>query len=127
MLLAVFAGGCGGGLVRHVTTQAWPPSAHGVPWSVVGVNAAGSLLLALVVVLAAHALPARSSLQPLLGPGFCGALTTFSAVTVGADQLLARGGVGAAAAFVALNVLGGLAAAVAGLVLGRAAVRARER
>ncbi len=127
VLLAVFAGGCAGGLVRHVVTRAWPPPADGVPWSVVAVNVAGSLLLGLLVVLAAHALPAGSYLQPLLGPGFCGALTTFSAVTAGADRLAARGEVAAAAAFVALDVLGGLAAAVAGLLLGRAAIRARER
>ena len=122
----MFGGGCAGGLVRHLVTRAWPPPADGVPWSVVAVNVAGSLLLGLLVA-AAAALPTRSSVRPLLGPGFCGALTTFSAVTAGADRLAARGEVVASAAFVALDVLGGLAGAVAGLLLGRAALRARER
>ena len=77
-------------------------------------------MLALLLVLLLEALPPTTYLRPVLGTGFCGALTTFSSVAAGVDQLAARGAPGTAAGYAAASLLAGLVAAVLGLVLGRA-------
>lgn len=125
LLTAVFVGGCVGGLTRYEIVRAWPAAAHGFPWSVFVVNVAGAFVLALLLILAAGLLPPTTYVRPLLGTGFCGALTTFSAVAVSADQLGAHGHAGTAAVYVVASVAVGLGAALGGLVAGRWLVAAR--
>ena len=72
-------------------------------------------------------MPSFRFVRPLLGTGFCGALTTFSAVVVTADQLFAHGHQGIAITYLAASALAGLVAAALGLILGRAAVDGRRR
>jgi CrcB protein len=116
----VFAGGCVGGCVRFLTTTRWPAAAGGFPWSTWTVNVLGAFVLAVVVVTAADLAPSRY-LRPLVGTGFCGALTTFSSVVVAADQLFGRHP-GTAVAYLVASIAGGLAAAAAGLWAARFAV-----
>ena len=66
-------------------------------------------------------------LRPLLGTGFCGAFTTFSSVVVTTDLLLAHGHAGTALAYLGASIGGGLAAALLGLVAGRALAAAAAR
>lgn len=116
-LLAVFGGGCVGGLARYVATQEWPASGRGIPWSVFVVNTGGAFVLAVVASLAlARGWRFR---RLLLGTGFCGALTTFSAVVVATDELIAHGRLGIGIGYVALTA----AAAVLATYLGIAATR----
>jgi CrcB protein len=122
LVTAIFIGGCAGGLLRHRVLLAWPVVGDQVPWPVVAVNATGALVLGLVLV-AAAARPGLTLLRPLLATGFCGALTTFSTVVVGADELIASGAWPTAAAYVGASVVSGLAAVTTGLALGRAVVR----
>lgn len=113
-LLAVFGGGCVGGLARWGVSR----GAGDVPWVLVAVNAVGAFVLALLLVL----LLARAAapwLRPLVGTGFCGALTTFSGIVVPADQLAGDGRAAAAAAYVIASLGAGLLAGYGGLVLGR--------
>jgi CrcB protein len=72
-------------------------------------------------------LPPTTYARPLLGTGFCGALTTFSSVATGVDQLIARGSVLTATSYLASSVLAGLAAAWLGIVLGRSIAATRQR
>jgi CrcB protein len=125
VVTAVFAGGCVGGYARYAVTAAWPAGTGRFPWSTFGVNTAGAFVLAVVVVVAAELRRARH-LRPLLGTGFCGALTTFSAVVVTADQLLAHGHPATAVAYLAATVAAGLGAATLGLVAARAVVEGRR-
>ena len=78
------------------------------------VNVAGSLVLGFVVVAALTRGPPSRYLRPLLGTGFCGGLTTFSTLVVEVDLLVRSGRVATAGGYVALSVLGGLAAAWGG-------------
>ena len=129
VLAAVFVGGCVGGYARYTVTQAWATSRYGFPWSTFAVNIAGAFILAVVIVVASELRPARY-LRPLLGTGFCGALTTFSSVVVAAAQLVAHGHGDTAAGYLALTTLAALAAASFGLVCARAVAAAtggRER
>ena len=123
VLAAIFLGGCVGGALRYAVTSAWPTPTDRFPWSTFAVNVAGAFLLAVVVVVAADLVSSRH-LRPLLGTGFCGALTTFSSVVVGADQLIARHRPGTAAAYLVATVLAGLAAGLLGLIGARAVVGA---
>src|SRR3954447_20892995 len=69
--LAVFAGGCVGGLMRYSVVKAWPEPHAGFPWSTFAVNVAGALLLGVIVVVATEVATSWRYLRPLLGAGFC--------------------------------------------------------
>ena len=115
LLLAVLVGGMLGGLARYGVTSAFPDG-DGFPWSTLGTNLAGSFLLAVLLVVLAP----TSALRRLLGTGFCGAFTTFSAVTVATAELTRDGSVGVATLYLVVSVLGSLAAAAAGVAAARA-------
>ena len=89
------------------------------PWATLTVNLLGSLLMGLLVAAVVDH-PARHPLwRPLLGVGFLGGFTTFSAFA-GDAVLLADGGDWLAAiGYVVVTVVGGLLALVAGVGLGR--------
>ena len=125
VLGVIFLGGFLGGWLRYAGVSAWPAGPDEVPWAVVAVNLVGAFFLAGLVVVVTALRPSRY-LRPLLGTGFCGALTTFSSVVVSAAQLVSDGHSDVAATYLAANVVGGLAAAVLGLVLARAVVERRR-
>lgn len=118
IMAVVFVGGCLGGSARYAATTVWPTPGGRFPWSTFGVNVAGAFILALVVVAAADLAPSRY-VRALLGTGFCGALTTFSSVVVGVDQLFAHHRPATAVAYLLATMGAGIGAASLGLVLGR--------
>ena len=126
VLAAVFIGGCVGGLARYELTTSWTTPARAFPWATLAINTSGAFALAVLLVLVSDALPPTTYVRPLLGTGFCGAWTTFSAITAGADQLIAHGAAGTGAAYVLGSAVGGLGAAGLGLVMTRAMVRRRR-
>ena len=111
VLLLVFAGGCVGGYARYAVTTAWAQPAAAFPWSTFVVNTAGAFVLGVIVVVSGRG---PRWLRPLAGTGFCGGLTTFSALVVSADRLGAHGHAGTAIAYVAASAVAGLAAAWTG-------------
>jgi len=112
LVALVFAGGCVGGWARYAVTTAWTVSGSGFPWPTFAVNTAGAFVLGVVVLLAARG---PRWLRPLAGTGFCGGLTTFSALVVAVDRLAAHGHAGTAVAYAAASAAAGIAAAWAGL------------
>jgi CrcB protein len=84
-------------------------------WTTVGINILGSFLLGL---LAAEQWFSRD-LREALGVGFLGGFTTFSTFSVQIVLEVDGGNAGKAAAYLVASVVGGLAAATAGFVLGR--------
>lgn len=129
VVAVVFAGGCVGGLARYGATNEWPASTHRFPWSTFAVNIAGAFILAVLVRLAGEVLGPSRYVRPLIGTGFCGALTTFSSVVVAVDQLVAHGHAATAAAYLVATIAAGLAAGAVGLAAGRTfgAYRRRAR
>jgi CrcB protein len=119
VVAAVFVGGCAGGLARYGLTLALPASSTEWPWAVLIANVAGSFLLGLLLVLLLERWPSSTLVRPLLGTGFCGGFTTMSSVVVATDRLLADGHGVLALAYVATTAVTGLAAAGAGLLVGR--------
>lgn len=115
----VFLGGCIGGLTRYVVTRQWPGAPFGFPWSTFAVNVAGAFVLATLVVVVVEAARGVPGLRPLIGTGFCGALTTFSAVVVSSDRLISHGHAATAAVYLVASIAAGLASAVIGMSVGR--------
>lgn len=105
-LAAVFAGGCLGALVRSGLTEAADVGPGAWPWPTFAVNVAGALVLGWLAV--------QPRLDPrtrsLWGPGFCGALTTFSTLQVEVLDLAGDGHAALAVLYAAASVAAGLAA-----------------
>ena len=128
--VSVFAGGLAGGLARYLIGRAWPTPPRGFPWNTFVVNVTGSFALGVLVVAVEvlayrahrgqipHLAPARY-LRPVLGTGFLGAFTTFSALALSTDQLMAHGHAVLGLAYLVASVAAGLLAAFAGLRFGR--------
>jgi CrcB protein len=115
----VLAGGFLGGLTRYEAVTHWASADGAFPWSTFTVNTAGAFILGLVVVVVTEVIGTSTYTRPLLGAGFCGALTTFSSVAVQFDELAAHGHLGTGCAYLAGSVVAGLAAAAMGALLAR--------
>jgi CrcB protein len=125
VIATVFVGGCAGGLVRYLVTEHWPTPDDRFPWATFTVNVAGAFVLAVLVVIVTDVLRDSTYTRPLIGTGFCGALTTFSSVVVAVDQLIAHGHAGLATTYLATSIVAGLVAAWLGVVLARAFAESR--
>ena len=79
-LAAIFAGGMLGALARVGVLQIGLPNAPAWPWATFAVNIVGAFLLGYFTTRLQERLPLSAYRRPLLGTGFCGALTTFSTV-----------------------------------------------
>ena len=119
-LLLVALGAVVGAPLRYLTDRLIQARHDTIfPWGTLTVNVAGSLIMGFLVGAAA-----AGRLDPMivtvLGPGFCGALTTYS--TFGYETLrLAEGGSRLlATANIAINLFAGLGAAFVGVAIAAA-------
>lgn len=106
-LVAIYVGGVLGALARVGLAQAAPTGAGAWPWATFAVNMAGALALGYIVTRLQERLPPSSYRRPLLGTGFCGALTTFSTLQLELFGMLDTGRLGLAAAYAAATIIGG--------------------
>ena len=120
-------GGFAGGDARYALGLAWPDRPGAFPWTTFGINVSGAFVLALLLVLILEAWQAPTWLRPLVGTGFLGAFTTFSAVAFALDRFAAADQWVLFTAYMGFSVLAGLAAASFGVVLGRSWVAARTK
>ncbi len=119
VLAVIAAGGALGGSARIGLGLLAPDAAGRVPWTTLAINLTGSFLLGVVLVaLVERAHPSRH-LRPFLATGFLGGYTTFSTFAVGADRLVSAGNAGGALLYVLLSLVGGVGAALLGLLAGR--------
>ena len=81
-LAAIVAGGAVGALLRVALARAYVSGHADWPWVTFAVNLAGAFLLGYFATRLQERLPLSAYRRPLLGTGFCGALTTFSTVQV---------------------------------------------
>jgi CrcB protein len=112
----IAAGGALGSLARFGLAGVINESGH--PWGTVVVNVIGSLFLGLAIGIwgADHG----ADHQLAVTVGALGGFTTFSTFALDTIQLWESGDAGLAVATVALSVVVGLAAAIGGLIVGRA-------
>ena len=112
--LLVGAAGLAGVMARYGLSRLTLHS-EALIWTTVGINVVGSFLLGL---LAAEHWFSRD-VREALGVGFLGGFTTFSTFSVQIVLEVDGGRTDKAAVYLAASVLGGLAAASAGYILGR--------
>ena len=112
-ILAVAIGGVLGTAARLALDTVLPHPHDTFPWSTLIVNVVGSLALGFLVTRVWPIAP--DWLRAALGAGVLGSFTTFSAVAVAMIELP----LAAAAVYLAVSVVLGLAAALLGLRLGR--------
>ena len=120
LVVAITVAGVAGALARHGVDRGLHrlrPTWSSTP--ILLVNLTGSLLLGLLTgLLAGHA--AADPLLAVLGTGFCGSYTTFGTASHRTVTLLRERRRAAAAGHLAGTLLGCVAAAAAGLLLGTA-------
>jgi CrcB protein len=113
-LALVLVGGMVGTALRLGVAEAVP-----LPWATLAVNVAGALLLGLVFELLVERSRGRSGAWSALGPGLCGALTTFSALQLEAVELARDGSWKGAVLYLTATIGLGLPAVALGRRLGR--------
>ncbi|WP_405792744.1 CrcB family protein [Streptomyces sp. NBC_00029] len=106
VLAAVAAGGAIGGAARYGISLLWPAVPGALPWATLWINASGSALIGVLMVLISEG--GRTSPHPLLRPfagvGVLGGFTTFSTYAVDLSRLLDAGEAGTASAYAVLTV-----------------------
>ena len=121
----VALGGAAGSLARH-GVELLLGTSDGLPVGTLTVNLVGAFALgALLEGLATRGSDAghRRTTRLLVGTGFLGGFTTYSALAVQSDALVRDGRVGLALGYVLATVVVGLIASVAGILTARAAAR----
>jgi CrcB protein len=109
-LAAIAVGGALGALARTGLSQAFPAAPGSWPWVTFAVNVAGAALLGYFVTRLQERLPLSAYRRPLLGTGFCGALTTFSTVQLELLRMVDHDRLGLALAYAAASIAAGLLA-----------------
>jgi CrcB protein len=109
-LLAIFAGGFAGAVARAEVAEGLARDPTSWPWATFLVNVAGAFVLGWAATRLQERLPVSTYRRPLIGTGFCGALTTFSTLQLEALDLLDAHRYGLAAGYVAASAAAGFAA-----------------
>ncbi len=106
-LLVAAGSGLGGAGRLFVSTLVGRVAGYGFPWGTIVVNVLGCCAVGALGALFASANPLhlRHDLRMLLIVGILGGFTTFSAFSLETLQLVQRGAVGSAAAYVAASVV----------------------
>ena len=107
-LAAICAGGAIGALARVGLLQTGASAAPSWPWITFSVNIVGAFLLGYFATRLQERLPLSAYRRPLLGTGFCGALTTFSTYQLELLQLVHHHHAWTAAAYGAASLAFGL-------------------
>src|ERR687889_1261089 len=103
-IAAIALGGAAGGLLRVALARSNAGGPGDWPWVTFAVNLAGAFLLGYFATRLQERLPLSAYRRPLLGTGFCGALTTFSTMQVELFRMLDDGRDGLALAYAAASL-----------------------
>lgn len=127
-LAAVAAGGAVGSVARYLLELRWPAAAGAWPVTTFGINAAGALLLGVLLAASAGA-GAETGRRRLIrlgaGTGALGSFTTYSTLAVDVDLLASGGDPVTAATYAVGTVVAGVIAAAVGIAIGTGLPAAR--
>ena len=116
-VIAIAVGGIAGAFTRWTIIELIPST--DLPWATLVVNTLGSLLLGYFVVRLARALAQTPARIAGATTGFCGALTTFSGLTVTVAQQLRDGDAPSGLMFLMLSLVAGLISVSIGVIVAR--------
>ncbi|MEU6742491.1 fluoride efflux transporter FluC [Streptosporangium sandarakinum] len=114
VLAYIAVGGAAGATARYGAGLLWPTPDGAFPWTTLGVNAVGCLLIGVLMAVLAAAPAAPAWVRPFLGTGVLGGFTTFSTFSVDIQGLLLGGRPGVALAYLAATPVAALIAVTAG-------------
>ncbi len=124
VVVAVFAGGALGALIRAGLEELLPAGSAEWPWATFLANVVGTFLLGYFITRLQERLPLSAYRRPLLGSGLCGALTTFSTFQLELFRMLDEGRAMFAGVYAGGSVFAGLlGVAAASSMVRRAALR----
>ncbi|HEX6447906.1 MAG TPA: fluoride efflux transporter CrcB [Trebonia sp.] len=109
-IVAIFAGGAIGTLLRAALSEAFPLPATAWPWPIFAVNIVAAFILGYAVTRLQERLPLSAYRRPLLGTGLCGGLSTFSTMQVEILKMIDAHAWGLAIGYAAASVGAGYAA-----------------
>lgn len=116
-LLLVFVGGGFGSALRYVVGKWLNNSGDGIPYGTFAANIIGSLLIGIILGLAAKNETLTSNQTLLLATGFCGGFTTFSTFAYENHVLLKSGDFTSFALYTIASFVVGFLAVFLGLYL----------
>jgi CrcB protein len=119
VLAAVALGGMLGASARYGVAEWLPVHAGRFPWATFWTNVAGSFLLGVLLAVLLERVRPHPYLRPFLATGALGAFTTMSSFQVEVALLLRDGAAVTGVIYAATSVVAGLAAAWAGITIGR--------
>jgi CrcB protein len=99
------------------------PPVKGIPYTIFGINVLGAFLLGVLLQGLSRREPdlgRRRTLRLLLGTGFLGGFTTYSALATDSAALIGNGASGAGVAYALATVLAGAVATWCGIAAGMA-------
>ena len=115
-VLAVALGSALGAVARYEVGLAWPVAAGTFPWTTLGINLAGSLVLGVILTVAAGGSTRAARVRAFAAVGFCGGFTTFSTWMVEVVLLGRDGHVGLGAVYSLVSIVLGLVAVAVGVL-----------
>ena len=118
LFLVMLGGALGAGARYGVGRASLAMLGPGYPWGTLTVNLAGGFAMGLLAGLISRFVSGEEW-RLLLGVGVLGGFTTFSAFSLEVANMIERGTIGTAALYVAVSVVGSVAALFVGLALAR--------
>ncbi|MDA9353877.1 fluoride efflux transporter CrcB [Flavobacteriaceae bacterium] len=118
-LLFVFIGGGFGSVLRYIIGKYLNNPANGIPYGTFTVNILGSLLIGIILGLAAKNNTLNQDQTLLLATGFCGGFTTFSAFAYENQALFKNGDFTSFAVYTISSFVVAFLAVFAGLYVSR--------
>ncbi|MDP9845222.1 fluoride efflux transporter FluC [Streptosporangium lutulentum] len=114
VLAVIAAGGAIGTGARYGAGLMWPTAGGSFPWTTLGVNASGCLVIGIFLVVLTEARTAPAWVRPFFATGVLGGYTTFSTYCVDIERLVSGGQAGLALSYLAATVAAALVAVTAG-------------
>ncbi|MET8339933.1 fluoride efflux transporter CrcB [Streptosporangium canum] len=114
VLAMVAAGGAIGAGARYGAALLWPTAAGSFPWTTLGVNVSGCLVIGILLVALTEVWTAPAWVRPFFATGVLGGYTTFSTYCLEIERLVAAGRPEAALGYLAATLLMALVAVTAG-------------
>lgn len=118
-LAAIFTGGAVGAVLRVGVVEVLGGGSPAWPWATFLVNVSGAFALGYFATRLQERLPLSTYRRPLVGTGFCGALTTFSTVQIELLKMFDAGRLGLAVAYGVGSLLAGFAGVYVSTALAR--------
>lgn len=127
ILLVIAAGGALGALLRYQLGRWWPAPVPQFPWTTVGINLSGCLIIGGFMVMITERWSPPALVRPFFGTGVLGGYTTFSTYAVDIVLLIRAGHPTTAGLYLVVTLAGALLAVTIGMQITRRILKVGKR